>query len=68
MRRVSNNINDLLNHGGELRTVDVFVTGVRRVVTAGEIDGSNPKFRSNEGNIGKGTLRGLEAFAGNVLL
>ena len=67
-RRFGDNINDLLNHGIELGTIDVFVESMSRVVSAGKIDGSNAKFRRDERDVGEGTLRGLEALAGNVSL
>ncbi len=44
-RRVVDNINDRVNHGVELRTIDVFVARVSCVIAAGKIDGSNAKFR-----------------------
>ena len=55
-----------MNHGFELRTVNVFVSSVGIVVAAGKIDGGYPKFRSDKGDVGEGALRGLEAFAGDV--
>ena len=66
MRRVSNNINDLVNHGVELGTINVLVARVSRVVAAGEIDGGNTKFWSDKGDVGEGALRGLEALAKDV--
>ena len=67
-RRVGDNINDLLNHGGELGTIDVFVESVSRVIAAGQIDGSNAKFRRDNGDVRERTLRGLKTFAGDVSL
>ena len=67
-RRVGDNINDIVNHGVELGTVDVFVKSMSRVIATGKIDGSNAKFRRDNGNVGERTLRGLETFAGDVSL
>lgn len=66
--RVADDVDNFGDSAVKFGAVDVLVTIVSRVVTAGKIYGSNPKFGSDNRNVGERTLRSFEAFAGNVSL
>ena len=66
--RVADDVDNFGDSAVKFGAVDVLVTSVSRVVTAGKIDGGNPKFGRDNRNVGKGTLRRLETFVGDVSL
>ena len=68
MRNVADDVNYLANCVVKFGAIDVLVERVCIVVSAGKIDGGNFKFWRANRNVGKGTLRSLETFAGNVSL
>ena len=65
---ISNNFKHLFNRSLKLEAIDVLVENVSRVISAGKIDSGNAKFRRDERDVGKETLRGFETFAGDVSL
>ena len=68
MLNVADDVNYLANCVVKFGAIDVFVESVCMIITAREIDGGNFKFWRDNRNVGKGTLRSLETFAGNVSL
>ena len=51
-----------------MRVVNKLVKRVSVIVSGGQIDGGNAKFRSNKRDVGKRALSSLEALADDILL
>ena len=52
----------------KFRANNILVKTVGVIITAGEINGGNAKFRCDERDVGEGALRDLETLAGDILL
>ena len=57
-----------MNSVVQMRAVNILVESVCVIVSAGEIDGSDTKFRSDKRDVGKRTLRSFKALVGDINL
>ena len=65
---VGNHFTNFFDCTFKFRANNILVKTVCIVITGGEIDGGNAKFRRDERDVGKGALCSFKAFADDILL